>query len=94
MSSNLGRAVIGFIMLGMFLYLQPLVSSFEGVTVGEQIIIILILGYGAMVGVLVGVEALAEILVDTMKWFFYDTKIGKEWAVKLKKKMDEPFFPN
>jgi hypothetical protein len=75
--------VTGGILVYLFFRLLPEVKTITGITQGEQVILILILGYGAIFGLRIAANGLVNILQGTVKWW-QTTDSGKAFAVKLK----------
>lgn len=76
--------VMGIILMVMFFQILPLIKTMSDVTNGEQVIIILMLGYGAIAGAYLFGRGLTVILERVLIDWFPQTDFGKKLIADLK----------
>ena len=79
--------VVGIILMVMSFQILPLIKTMTDVTNGEQAIIILVLGYGAIAGAYLFGRGLTVILENVVVKWFPQTAFGKKVIADLKAKI-------
>lgn len=73
---------VGILFIIMFIWILENFQTLTGVTPGEQAIILVIAGYGALYGARIAGNVLIDIAVYSVKWFG-QTELGKSIAGRL-----------